>query len=102
MTFTAPKVAQDTSYHFKLTLSNGQQSVFKEHNVKVIASAGVQPTSCQGPWSAKSAYQTGSKVSHKGHFYTARWWTQGNEPGNPAFTGPEGSGKVWNDDGPCK
>ena len=102
LTFTAPKVAQDTSYRFKLELSNGQQSVFKEHNVKVTASASVQPTSCQGPWSTKTSYQAGSKVSHKGHFYTARWWTQGNEPGNPAFTGPEGSGKVWNDDGPCK
>ncbi|MCU1719624.1 discoidin domain-containing protein [Pseudomonas sp. 5P_3.1_Bac2] len=101
LTFVAPQNSQDVTYRFKLDLSNGQKNTLKEHSVKVSAETSGQPSSCQGPWSAKTAYQTGSKVSHKGKRYTARWWTQGNEPGNPAFTGPEGSGKVWRDEGSC-
>ncbi|KRW59325.1 discoidin domain-containing protein [Pseudomonas sp. TTU2014-080ASC] len=101
LSFIAPKASQNTSYRFKLELSNGKQSVFKEHTVTVSAETGEQPSGCQTPWSAKTAYQGGNKVSHKGHIYTARWWTQGNEPGNPSFTGGEGSGRVWNDEGAC-
>ncbi|MGE7958391.1 discoidin domain-containing protein [Pseudomonas sp. NPDC089530] len=101
LTFIAPKNAKDTRYRFSLELSNGHRSVLSEHSVKVSADGGGQPGLCQGPWNARNAYVTGNKVSHNGHFYTARWWTQGNEPGNPAYTGGEGSGKVWRDDGAC-
>ncbi|AJO80812.1 discoidin domain-containing protein [Pseudomonas sp. MRSN 12121] len=101
LTFIAPKNAQDTRYRFSLELSNGHHSVLSEHSVQVSADGGGQPGTCQGPWNARNAYVTGNKVSHNGHFYTARWWTQGNEPGNPAYTGGEGSGKVWRDEGAC-
>lgn len=101
LNFTAPTVTQDTSYRFKLELSNGQQTVFKEHSVKIQAEPGTQTSSCQSPWNAKTSYLAGNKVSHKGNVYSARWWTQGNEPGNPAFTGDEGSGKVWRNEGRC-
>ncbi|MBT8768222.1 hypothetical protein [Metapseudomonas boanensis] len=40
-------------------------------------------------------------VQWKGREYLARWWTRGNEPGNPAFIGLDGSGKVWRDEGAC-
>jgi chitodextrinase len=54
---------------------------------------------CRQEWKTGTAYSGGAKVQHKGKFYSARWWTQGNEPGNPSFTGGEGSGKVWKDEG---
>ncbi|ROL86909.1 chitinase [Pseudomonas sp. NFIX51] len=101
LTFIAPKTGKDANYRFSLELSNGHHTVVSEHNVKVSAEEGGQPSLCLGQWNANSAYLTGNKVSHNGHFYTARWWTQGNEPGNPAYTGGEGSGKVWRDEGAC-
>lgn len=54
---------------------------------------------CRQEWSASTAYTGGAKVQWKNKFYTARWWTQDNEPGNPAYTGPDYSGKVWKDEG---
>jgi chitinase len=33
-------------------------------------------------------------VSHDGHRYTARWWTQGDVPGSSGQS-------VWTDNGPC-
>ncbi|OLF52136.1 discoidin domain-containing protein [Pseudomonas chlororaphis] len=101
LTFVAPKRDKDTRYRFSLELSNGHHSVVSQHEVQVSAEGGGQPGVCQGQWTAQKAYVTGNKVSHNGHFYSARWWTQGNEPGNPAYTGGEGSGKVWRDDGAC-
>ncbi|WP_280698710.1 hypothetical protein [Kitasatospora sp. GP82] len=56
------------------------------------------PASCTGApsWAATTAYATtGTKVSWKGHYYTNRWWSQGEDP---TTTGQWG---VWNDLGPC-
>lgn len=101
MKFVAPNVAQDTTYKVTLTVSNGKHSATRVHNVKVLADTVEKPVGCQGPWSPAGTYWENDKVSHKGRFYTARWWTKGNEPGNPAFTGVEGAGKVWRDEGAC-
>ena len=46
------------------------------------------------PWSATVAYVGGQQVSYNGHRWTAKWWTQGDIPGNNA----QG---VWTDNGPC-
>jgi chitinase len=43
-------------------------------------------------WSATTVYVGGNRVSYNGHNYTAKWWTQGETPGNH---------DVWRDDGPC-
>lgn len=45
-------------------------------------------------WSSAVAYQGGAVVSYNGHEWTAKWWTQGDVPGNNA----QG---VWTDDGAC-
>ena len=42
-----------------------------------------------------TAAMAGMVVSHKARKYTARWWTQGEEPGT---TGEWG---VWQDNGAC-
>jgi chitinase len=41
-----------------------------------------------------TAYTGGAIVSYNGHQWTAKWWTQGDIPGN------NGQG-VWTDDGAC-
>ncbi|WP_198347960.1 chitinase [Plantactinospora sp. KBS50] len=51
--------------------------------------------SCTAPaWSAGTAYSGGAVVSYQGHRWTARWWTQGDVPGNNAQD-------VWVDNGSC-
>ncbi|HET6710211.1 family 20 glycosylhydrolase [Amycolatopsis sp.] len=57
---------------------------------------GTNPGSCADPaWSATQVYTGGNVVSHNGHKWTAKWWTQGEEPGT---TGQWG---VWTDNGVC-
>ena len=45
-------------------------------------------------WNATQAYTGGSVVSYNGHQWTAKWWTQGDTPGN-------NSQDVWADNGVC-
>ncbi|WP_080411446.1 lytic polysaccharide monooxygenase [Burkholderia ubonensis] len=56
----------------------------------------------QGNWDPRKSYQGGEKVQWKGNTYTARWWSQGHEPGLAAYTCKTGTpncyGKEW--DGP--
>ncbi|WP_326959458.1 family 20 glycosylhydrolase [Amycolatopsis sp. NBC_01286] len=54
------------------------------------------PGTCTDPaWSASQVYTGSNVVSHNGHKWTAKWWTQGEEPGT---TGQWGA---WTDNGPC-
>ncbi|GAP63112.1 hypothetical protein ARMA_1535 [Ardenticatena maritima] len=51
---------------------------------------------CSAPaWDASAVYIGGDVVSHNGHEWRAKWWTQGEEPGT---TGQWG---VWEDLGAC-
>ncbi|HBO2743152.1 carbohydrate-binding protein [Pseudomonas aeruginosa] len=99
LSFVAPSLAQDSGYRFTLTVDNGKQRVTQEHEVRVKAA---KDASCQPAWLSGKAYLSGDVVQHRGRQYHARWWSQGQEPGNPSFTGADGSGKVWRDDGPCQ
>ncbi|HEX4787455.1 MAG TPA: glycosyl hydrolase family 18 protein [Actinospica sp.] len=45
-------------------------------------------------WVSTQAYNGGAIVSYNGHSWTAKWWTQGDIPGN-------NSQNVWTDDGAC-
>lgn len=47
---------------------------------------------CEAGWSAATAYQGGAKVSYQGYNYSAKWWTQGNDPSQ---------GGVWVSSGAC-
>jgi chitinase len=50
---------------------------------------------CSAPaWNAATAYVGGQQVSYNGHLWTAKWWTQGDTPGNNAQD-------VWTDNGVC-
>jgi chitinase len=46
------------------------------------------------PWNAGTAYDGGAVVGYAGHRWTAKWWTQGDVPGDNA----QG---VWTDNGAC-
>ncbi|MEU9079715.1 glycosyl hydrolase family 18 protein [Kitasatospora sp. NPDC004745] len=47
-------------------------------------------------WDAGTTYAAGgTKVSWKGHYYTNKWWTKGDDP---SLSGQWG---VWTDNGPC-
>ncbi|MCW2503919.1 MAG: hypothetical protein JWO79_2203 [Actinomycetia bacterium] len=51
--------------------------------------------SCSAAWNASAAYTTNTVVSFGGHNWSAKWWTQGEQPGT---TGEWG---VWKDLGAC-
>jgi len=52
---------------------------------------------CSAPtWNASTAYVGGSVVSYQGHQYTAKWWTQNEQP--DTHSGPN---DVWKDNGAC-
>lgn len=54
------------------------------------------PGACSvAAWSATAVYTKGNEVSHGGHKWLAKWWTQNEEPGT---TGEWG---VWQDEGAC-
>jgi chitinase len=55
---------------------------------------GGQGSCTAAPWNASTAYNGGAIVSYNGHTWTAKWWTQGDTPGNNAQN-------VWTDDGAC-
>ncbi|HEX4223471.1 MAG TPA: glycoside hydrolase family 19 protein [Pseudonocardiaceae bacterium] len=50
-------------------------------------------TACAAGWTSSSVYTGGMTASLNGHNYTAKWWTQGEQP--------PGSSGVWTDDGTC-
>jgi chitinase len=52
---------------------------------------------CTAPvWNAATAYVGGQQVSYNGHQYTAKWWTQGEQPDTHS-----GQWDVWQDNGAC-
>lgn len=102
LSFVAPKLDKDQTYSFSLVLGNGHHQVTRNHQVRVQGEPIQHPGACAQPWSAGAVYQEQDQVTHGGRLYQARWWTRGSEPGNPAFTGADGSGKVWRDQGTCR
>ncbi|WP_018685077.1 glycoside hydrolase family 19 protein [Actinokineospora enzanensis] len=47
---------------------------------------------CATPWSSSTVYTGGKSASYTGHNWTAKWWTQGETPGQA---------QVWTDSGAC-
>ncbi|MBS2965283.1 glycoside hydrolase [Actinocrinis puniceicyclus] len=57
-------------------------------------SSGTGGTCTAAAWVSTTAYNGGAVVSYNGHTWTAKWWTQGDIPGNNGQN-------VWTDDGAC-
>jgi chitinase len=75
---------------------NNSQGVWTDNG----ACGGTTPTggggACSGlsAWSSTTPYNGGAVVTYNGHKWTAKWWTQGDIPGN-------NSQAVWTDNGAC-
>jgi chitinase len=81
---------------------NNSQNVWTDNgacsggsNPSPSASSGTGGGTCSAPaWVSTTAYNGGAVVSYNGHKWTAKWWTQGDIPGN-------NSQNVWTDNGAC-
>jgi chitinase len=79
---------------------NNSQGVWTSNGNCTSGTAGPTPTSGGGQcasaaaWNSGTAYVGGNTVSYGGHKWTAKWWTQGDIPGN-------NSQGVWTDNGAC-
>jgi chitinase len=51
---------------------------------------------CAPAWSASTVYVNGNAASYAGHNYTAKWWTQNENPSTHS-----GQWDVWADNGAC-
>ncbi|MFI0444029.1 glycoside hydrolase family 19 protein [Actinomadura sp. 6N118] len=57
-----------------------------------VLSTAADAAACATSWNASTAYHGGAVVSHNGHNWSAKWWTQNETPG---------STDVWADQGTC-
>ncbi|WP_392671484.1 glycoside hydrolase family 19 protein [Streptomyces sp. LN785] len=58
----------------------------------VLPASTASAAECAAPWNASSVYTGGGAASYNGHNWTAKWWTQNEQPG---------SSDVWADQGSC-
>lgn len=61
----------------------------------LVVSASASAAVCAPDWSASTVYTSGKSASYGSRNYTAKWWTQGE---NPSVSGQWG---VWADAGAC-
>jgi chitinase len=92
--FVAPSLSVDTDFTILLTVSDGAISTSKSHVVTVKADG--SSVVCADSWDASAVYNGGVEVIYQGHRYSAKWWTQGDEPTKSGQWG------VWNDLGACQ
>lgn len=86
----------------------GMRSATASHPLKVSSAqqpGGEGDAQCAAKWKAQS-YVGGSKVTHYGRIYIAKWWAEASSvPGDPAVTDTTGNGTgwglVWEDKGAC-
>ncbi|XHF83365.1 glycosyl hydrolase family 18 protein [Vibrio sp. HN007] len=87
--FTAPVVDTDTQIPLTVTVSDGNLTS------KATVTVNVKAGSAYPVWDAATPYKTGTTVVHNGVEYTAKWWTEGEEPGVADVWAKE-SGTGWN------
>ncbi|MFI6390318.1 glycoside hydrolase family 19 protein [Nonomuraea sp. NPDC050540] len=58
----------------------------------VVLPSAASAAACATAWSSSAVYNGGAVVSHNGHNWSAKWWTQNESPGSAA---------VWADQGTC-
>ncbi|MFC8261629.1 glycoside hydrolase family 19 protein [Streptomyces sp. NPDC057291] len=58
----------------------------------VLPASTASAAECAAPWNASSVYTGGGAASYNGHNWTAKWWTQNEQPGGS---------DVWADQGSC-
>ncbi|MEO9237790.1 MAG: carbohydrate-binding protein, partial [Jatrophihabitantaceae bacterium] len=73
---------------------NNSQGVWTDGGACASGGSTSPPGGCPAAWNATTAYTGGTVVGYNGHRWTAKWWTQGDIPGN-------NSQAVWTDNGSC-
>jgi chitodextrinase len=73
---SAPEVSTSTDYTVSVSVSDGQLSTQTSFKVTVNDSVITDPAA----WSSSAVYQAGDKASFQGVVYTAKWWSQGQQP----------------------
>jgi chitinase len=94
VSFTAPSVNVDTDYVLTVAVSDGSLTSSQSQTVTVKADTG--GATCAAPWDPTAVYTGGQEVTYQGHVYSAKWWTQGDEPSKSGEWG------VWKDLGSCQ
>ncbi|TQV88732.1 M20/M25/M40 family metallo-hydrolase [Aliikangiella coralliicola] len=83
------------SYSVKLTVTDGDNLSDSQTQVVQVTDGG---NNCSADvWQSSKVYLSGDKVSHQGSEYTAKWWTQGQDPATNS-----GPWDVWSKDGDCQ
>ncbi|MER5651839.1 MULTISPECIES: glycosyl hydrolase family 18 protein [unclassified Streptomyces] len=93
LTLSTAKATASGTYSIKVTGTSASGSHTATYALTVTGGSGAQCTAAA--WATGTVYTGGQQVSHKGHNWKAKWWTQGEEPGT---TGEWG---VWQDLGAC-
>lgn len=89
--------AADGSYTVTLTVKDAEG--LSHSSSQTLTVSGSSNTGCSGlpTWSASGIYVAGNSVAHQGVKYTAKWWTQGENPAQKS-----GQWDVWKNNGSCQ
>ena len=82
-TFTWSNVAAGTyTLTAAATDNSGATTTSSSVSITVNSSGGGGTGTCTGiaAWSASAVYTAGNQAVYNGNLYTAKWWTQGNQP----------------------
>nr|WP_139122327.1 glycosyl hydrolase family 18 protein [Veronia pacifica] len=90
VTFVAGSYSVDTALVFSVSVSDGKLS----DSVSATVTVEAVDVGCDNAWDSAAVYTGGDVVTHQGKEYSAKWWTQGQEPGT---TGPWGVWKLVGD-----
>ncbi|WP_413113205.1 glycosyl hydrolase family 18 protein [Thaumasiovibrio sp. DFM-14] len=76
--YTAPVTETDQTVALTVTVSDGE---FTAQATVTVAVKGSGVSGGESTWDPSKVYTAGDTVVHNGVEYTAKWWTQGEEPG---------------------
>lgn len=89
--------AADGSYTVTLTVKDAEGLSHSSSKTLNISSGNTGGCNGLPTWSATGIYVAGNSVAHQGVKYTAKWWTQGENPAQKS-----GQWEVWKNNGSCQ
>ncbi|TKF36050.1 glycosyl hydrolase family 18 protein [Enterovibrio norvegicus] len=79
LTFVADSYATTKNFTFALTVSDGKLD--DSASITVTVAKNTTDPVCANAWKEGVVYNSGDVVTHNGKEYSAKWWTQNEEPG---------------------
>ena len=89
--------AADGSYTVTLTVKDAEGLSHSASQTLNVSSGNTGGCNGLPTWSATGIYVAGNSVAHQGVKYTAKWWTQGENPAQKS-----GQWDVWKNNGSCQ